>query len=80
MEIEPKQNNEEKFFSYQDFLPQINRYDYFYNTKFKNDMIQFPYFVSILANPMRNLPLLTLVAWDRWFSKLRCSSSDATDC
>lgn len=62
-------DTEDKILRYREFLHEINHHDHFYDTKFREDMIHFPYLVSILSNPRRNLPLLALVAYDRWFSK-----------
>ncbi len=62
-------DEEGKFESYREFLNEINCYDEFYNTKFKREMIHFPYFISILSNPLRNFPLLAMVAWHRWFGE-----------
>lgn len=60
-------DEENKFERFREFLPEINRYDEFYETKFKKEMITFPYLASVLSNPVRNLPLLVMVAWNRWF-------------
>lgn len=62
-------NSEDKFSNYKQYLPEIRKYDYFYKTKFKREMIQFPYFISVLSNPIRNISLITLVSWYRWFAK-----------
>lgn len=62
-------DDEDKFLRYQDFLPEIKRYDECYKSKFKEDMLQFPYFISLLSKPLRNFPLLALIVWDRWFIK-----------
>lgn len=62
-------DSEEKFFAYKRFLPKIRKYDYFYRTKFKEEMIKFPYFVSILSNPARNIPLIFMVILHSWVKK-----------
>ena len=62
-------NDKEKFERYREFVPEINRYDYFYETKFRKDMLSFPYSVAVLNNPARNVPLLAMVARDRWFGR-----------
>ncbi|PIN73343.1 hypothetical protein COV20_03875 [Candidatus Woesearchaeota archaeon CG10_big_fil_rev_8_21_14_0_10_45_16] len=54
-------DSQEKFDHYQDYLPQIQKLDHFYDNKFKKEMLQFPYLVSILSNPHRNIPLITAV-------------------
>jgi len=61
-------NTKEKFLHYQDYLPLIKKYDYFYKRKFKKEMIGFPYLISILRNPVRNFSLMYLVVRDKYFS------------
>jgi len=61
-------DEDSKFLSYRQYLPEIQRYDPFYEMKFQKDMLCFPYIASIMADPSRNIPLLALVAWDRWFA------------
>ncbi len=56
-------NNQNKFSSYQQYLPQIQTSDYFYKHKFKKEMIEFPYFLSIISNPLRNIPLIGIFSW-----------------
>src|SRR3989338_5586497 len=51
-------DNDKKFLEYWKYLPEIRKHDYFYETKFKREMIEFPYFVSILSDPLRNIPLM----------------------
>jgi len=62
-------DREDKFLEYQKYLPQIQEHDYFYRTKFKKEMLRFPYSYHILKNPSRNIPLLSLIAWYKWFGK-----------
>lgn len=62
-------NSEEKFQNYRKYLPQIQKFDYFYNSKFKKEMIKFPYLVSILSNIERNIPLIYLIFKYKWFAK-----------
>ena len=51
-----------KFKEYKKYLSEIRKYDYFYTTKFKKEMIQFPYLISILSDPIRNISLIFLVS------------------
>lgn len=51
-------DKEEKFLEYKKYIGQIRKRDYFYKTKFKKEMIEFPYFVSILSDPLRNIMLI----------------------
>jgi hypothetical protein len=54
-------DNKEKFYEYEKFLPKIKKYDYFYFKKFKKEKIQFPYLITILKNPKRNLRIISKV-------------------
>ena len=47
-----------KFNELEKYLSFIQEHDYFYETKFKKEMIKFPYIYYILKNPKRNLPLI----------------------
>lgn len=60
-------DEKEKFLEYQKYLPQIRKYDYFYKTKFKEDMIRFPYLVSILSDPYRNFRIIFYILLSRLF-------------
>lgn len=60
-------DSEEKFSHYKDYLPLIKKYDYFYERKFKREMIKFPYFISILAQPARNFSLIYVLIKDKFF-------------
>ncbi len=53
-------DTEHKFSRYQDYLPAIRRLDYFYKAKFRQEMFEFPYLISILSRPMRNIPLIAV--------------------
>jgi hypothetical protein len=59
-------DTEDKFLRYEEYLPEIRQYDYFYTTKFQREMIKFPYSISIIKNASRNIPLIGLVAWYTW--------------
>jgi len=62
-------DNEEKFDHYENFIPEINKYDEFYVSKFKKEMLRFPYFLSIMSNPRRNIPIIAMVIWDKIIDK-----------
>ncbi len=51
-------DSEEKFLRYRDFLPELRKNDYFYQRKFRREMVRFPYFISLLADARRNIPLI----------------------
>src|SRR3989338_250928 len=60
-------DKEEKFFEYQKYIPKIKQYDYFYETKFKSEMIRFPYLISILSDPFRNFRIIFYIFVSRLF-------------
>lgn len=51
-------DKKEKFLDYRKYIPQIRKYDYFYKTKFKEDIIRFPYLISILSDAFRNIRII----------------------
>ena len=54
-------DSKEKFNELEKYLSFIKEHDYFYKTKFKKEMIKFPYIYYILKNWRRNLPLIYYV-------------------
>jgi hypothetical protein len=50
--------NPEQFSKLASHLPELQRNDYFYSNKFTRDLLQFPYLLSLLRRPSRNLPLV----------------------
>jgi len=62
-------NTKEKFENYNKYIDEIKKNDYFYKSKFKDEMIQYPYLVSVLSHPLRNLSLIALVSWYKLFGK-----------
>ena len=58
-------DKEDKFPEYKKYIPQIKKYDYFYETKFREEMIEFPYFISVLSDPLRNIPLIFHVSMSK---------------
>jgi hypothetical protein len=59
----------ESFADYPKQLPEIQKVDGFYKSKFLKDMLCFPYSIKLLMNPLRNIPLLMLVIRDQLFSR-----------
>ncbi len=51
-------DEKQKFFQLETYLEELRKNDYFYEHKFLNEIISFPYLYSVLKNPRRNLPLL----------------------
>ena len=51
-------DNEEKFTTYDQFIDKIRKYDYFYETKFRKDIIKFPFTISLLKKIKRNFGII----------------------
>lgn len=62
-------DNQEKLENYKNYLPDINKYDEFYNCKFKKEMLSFPYSFSILSNPLRNITIIFMILCGKFFYK-----------
>ncbi len=54
-------DDEKKFYNYTKYIDDIRKYDFFYENKFKKDLIQAPYSISILKNFRRNLNIIKSV-------------------
>lgn len=54
-------DDEKKFLNFEKYLPEIQKHDYFYETKFKKEILRFPYLIHLLKNPLRNFTLIYLV-------------------
>ncbi len=59
----------QKFLELEQHLDYFRRNDYFYKPKFRQEMIRFPYFLSILSYPSRNFRLIYFVLWSVLFEK-----------
>ncbi|MEK6935081.1 MAG: hypothetical protein AABW46_04340 [Nanoarchaeota archaeon] len=51
-------DSEDKYNNYKKYIDEIIKEDFFYKFKFRKELIQFPYLISILKNPTRNIPLI----------------------
>ena len=51
-------DNQEKFLNYDKYLDKIRKYDYFYEKKFKKEIIKIPYAISIFKNLRRNIGII----------------------
>ena len=54
-------DSEDKFYKLEKYLKNIQEHDYFYKTKFKNEIIRFPYLLNFFKHPLRNFTLTYLV-------------------
>ena len=52
-------DDEAKLHEYDKYLKSIQANDYFYLTKFRDEMIRFPYLYSTLRKPDRNFPIIS---------------------
>jgi len=62
-------DEESKFNEYENYLENIQNKDYFYLTKFRDEMIRFPCLFHILKKPSRNLPLIGVLLLAKLFDK-----------
>ena len=51
-------DHESKFEKYQNFIHEIKKDDFFYEKKFKKEIIKFPFTYSVSKNVRRNIPIL----------------------
>ena len=61
-------DDETKFFQYEKYLNIIRKYDFFYKSKFKKEKIHFPYCITTLKNPRRNLSIIYWVLRNQFSS------------
>ena len=67
-------DNQEKFLNYDKYLDKIRKYDYFYEKKFKKEIIKIPYAISIFKNLRRNIGIIY------WIKKIqRLKNNDNLD-
>jgi len=62
-------DEESKFNEYDNYLADIQDKDYFYLTKFRDEMIRFPYLFNTLKKPSRNLLLIGMLLFSKLFDK-----------
>jgi len=62
-------NSFDKFKNYRSYLPEIQKYDYFYKNKFLKEILRFPYIYHFFKNFKRNVKLSWLVSKYKWFDK-----------
>ena len=51
-------DSEPKFYSYKDHIDEIRKNDFFYKSKFKKEMLRFPYSLTIFRNFSRNFSII----------------------
>jgi len=62
-------NSKDKFLELGKYLDYFRKNDYFYNVKFREEMIRPSYLISTLSHPVRNFRLIGLTLWSRIFEK-----------
>lgn len=60
--VESPMKHERDFASFQAMLPEIQKVDGFYAKKFRSLQFRFPYLLSLMRNPMRQLRLINAIA------------------
>ena len=68
-------NDESKFQKYTSYLSKIQEYDFFYKQKFKKELLDFPYSISILKNPKRNLLIIFWILFTSFLKLLKKNNS-----
>ena len=68
-------NSESKFSNYNLHLSEIQNFDFFYTKKFKKELLSFPYFISILKNPKRNILIIFWIFSSIFFKFLKKNTS-----
>jgi hypothetical protein len=74
--IENLIDGKDKFEKYQNYLEDINRYDFFYKNKFLKEKISFPYCITILKNLRRNFGIIN---WVQKINQRKKNNFDCTD-
>jgi len=65
-------NPSDKFFEYEKCLDEVRKNDFFYDNKFKKEIIKFPFSYTVLKNTKRNLKLIywvLLIEIKKYFGK-----------
>lgn len=68
-------DTESKFQKYDSYLSEIQKYDFFYTRKFKKELLSFPYSISIIKNPKRNLSIIFWVLLNTFLNFFKKNNS-----
>ncbi|MBF0215763.1 MAG: hypothetical protein HQL30_02085 [Candidatus Omnitrophica bacterium] len=60
---------------YEEFLDGIRSNDFFYRTKFRDEMLRFPYLYSVLRKPGRNIPIITALLMSKLYRAFGVTNS-----
>jgi len=69
-------DKESKFNDYQNYLNKIRKNDFFYENKFKKEILRFPYCITILKNIRRNF---SIIYWIFKIQSLKNSNKNCTN-
>jgi len=72
-------DDEKKYYNYTEYLEEIKKYDFFYEKKFKKDLIKIPYAISILKNFRRNLGIIQSIKKSQQVKKQNTNLEDDND-
>lgn len=64
-----------KFLEYQKYLSEIQDNDFFYKSKFHDEMIRFPYVYSIIRKFNRNIPIISFLLLSKILNKVRIKNN-----
>ena len=67
-------DKESKFLNYKNYIPEIREKDFFYKSKFKKEMIRFPYSYHTLKNSKRNFKIISTVFLNTFFKQIGVKS------
>ncbi len=63
-------NEKKKFFELEKCLYHLREHDYFYKTKFRKEMIRFPYLFHFWKDPWRNVGMVTMTMYESFLKML----------
>jgi len=63
-------NDKKKFFTYEKYLIDIRKNDFFYKEKFRKEEIHFPHIITIFKNPSRNFRIIFWVLLIEFLKKI----------
>ena len=69
-------DNESKFQNYEKYLEKIRKYDFFYNNKFKKELIKFPFIYNVFKNFQRNISIMSWITYIELLKKIGKNTSN----
>jgi len=68
-------DDKKKFFTYEKYLTDIRKNDFFYKEKFRKEEICFPHIITIFKNPSRNFKIIFWVLLIEFLKKINKNTS-----